>query len=370
MPNDVVDQLRQLAAAFDEVVDDISVDEIVGRTAEPAELDDARWSEARLQYPTSRLRHRLAFAAAAVLLIVGVAGALMLAGPDGSRPNSPADVLGVPTTTAIEGEGLADPPYGPLDYATTEHPLLLWPNGTVSDPPATTSGYGMRVCDSGWGTKILRVDPATGPAHTYSGTLCLFINLTTPRSDAVTTCAASTDQFNYARCQRRTDQTPTAGAGTAAPTVASPEQRNELAAFPSATSSEQTRPFTVEMTAATEQSSTVTFSDDVITVTLTRAEKADGVDLPGACYLINLPGATADGCAGHDLLATGLAYGAFKDGDGPIEIVGIVPDEVTEVDIGGITVTPTNNVWHYTATTGTALKITVRSVDGRTTSTS
>lgn len=370
MSNDVVDQLRQLAAAFDEVVDDISVDEIVGRATEPAKLNEVRWTEASMRYPAGRLRHRLAFAAAAVLLIVGVAGALMLAGRDGSGRNSPADVSGVPTTAAIEGEGQADPPYGPLDYATTEHPLLLWPNGTASDPPATTSGYGMRVCDSGWGTKILGVDPAIGPAHTYSGTLCLFINLTTPRSDAVTTCAASTDQFNYARCQRRTDQTASAGAGTAAPTVGTPEQRDELAAFPTATSSDQARPFSVEMTAATEQQSTFTFSDSSIAVTLTHAQKADGVDLPGVCFLIDLPGATADGCTGHDLLATGLAYGAFKDGDGPIEIVGIVPDEVTEIEIDGTTVTPDNNVWHYTATTGTALRITARSADGRTTSTS
>ena len=75
------------------------------------------------------------------------------------------------------------------------------------------------------------------------------------------------------------------------------------------------------MAAATDQS-TVTFTDNAIAVTLTRAQKADGVDPQGVCYLINVPGATADGCAGHDLLATGLAYGAFKDGDGPIEIVG------------------------------------------------
>ncbi len=368
MSNDVVDQIRQLAEAYDEHIDDISIDEIVGRATEPPELEDGRWTEANVQYPASRLRHRLAFAAAAVLLIAGVAGALALAGRDGSGRGDPADVLGVPTTTAIEGEGSADPPYGPLDYATTEHPLLLWPNATVSDPPATTTGYGMRVCDGGWGTKILRVDPATGPAHTYSGTLCLFINLTTPRPDAVTTCAASTDQFNYARCQRRTDKTPTAGAGAAAPTIATPEQRDELAAFPTATSSDQARPFSVEIAAAAEQRSTVTYGDNGVEVTLTR--EADGVDPQGVCYLINMPGATADGCAGHDLLATGLAYGAFKDGDGPIEIVGIVPDEVTAVEIDGTTVTPSNNVWRYTATTETALKITVRSADGRTASTS
>ncbi len=163
MSNDVVDQIRQLADAYDELVDDISIDEIVGQLTEPAELDEGRWTEANVQFPVSRLRHRLAFAAAAVLLIVGAAGALVLAGRDGSGRGDPADVLGVPTTSAVEGEGLARiPPTGHADYATTERPLLLWPDATVSDPPATTNGYGMRVCDGGWGTKILRVDAATG----------------------------------------------------------------------------------------------------------------------------------------------------------------------------------------------------------------
>ena len=31
----------------------------------------------------------------------------------------------------------------------------MWPEANVSDPPATTSGYGMQLCDSGYGTKIL-----------------------------------------------------------------------------------------------------------------------------------------------------------------------------------------------------------------------
>lgn len=71
------------------------------------------------------------------------------------------------------------------------------------------------------------------------------------------------------------------------------------------------------------------------------------------------------------LQATGLAYGAFQDGDGSIELVGIVPDDVISVKIDGTTITPENNIWHHTATAGgTALRITVQSTDGRTASTS
>ena len=54
MSNDVVDQIRQLADAYDELVDDISIDEIVGRATEPAELDEGRSTEANVQFPVSR----------------------------------------------------------------------------------------------------------------------------------------------------------------------------------------------------------------------------------------------------------------------------------------------------------------------------
>ena len=262
---------------------------------------------------------------------------------------------------------------GPLDYATTTDALPLWPGTNASDPPAATTAYGMQLCDGGAGTKIVRVDPDAGPAHSYSGTLCVFINLAEARPDAVTSCATTTGGFNYARCQRRIDQTDTAGAGTANSAVASTQQQVAMAAFPAATAAQQPEEFTPNVGAAADADSSVDFSDDAVSVTLTSAESddaaADTVDLPGVCLHADLPGATVDGCAGRYLLATGLAYGAFQDGDGPIEIIGVVPDEVTAIDINGTTLNPSNNVWHYTATPGAPLIITVRSADGRTAST-
>ena len=286
---------------------------------------------------------------------------------DDSAP--PATVPGsVPgSTIAVNAE--QDIPYGPLDYATTERALPMWPEVNLSDPPATTSGYGMQLCDSGYGTKILRVDPTSGPSSAYSGTLCVFIDLAEARVDAVTKCATSTDGFNYARCQRRTEQTDTTGAGTSERAVADAKDMAAMQAFPSATAWDQSELFDATVSAASAQDPSRTYRDGSVTVTLDTA--SDGavvdatVDQPGVCFEIEIPGAIVKGCVGHDLLATGLAYGAFQDGDGPIEIVGIVPDEVTAVEVDGQIITPRNNVWHYTATSGAPITITVRSADGR-----
>jgi hypothetical protein len=282
-----------------------------------------------------------------------------------AAPPSPTTGDDATAANSVPAEPSQDEPYGPLDYATTDSVLPLWPYANASNPAATTTGYGMKLCDSGYGTKILRVDPATGPAHAYSGTLCVFINLTEARPDAVTTCATTTDRFNYARCQRRTDQTDTTGAGTSVSALASDEQQTAMAAFPTATSWDQPEEFDFVVTAAANAPNTVDFSDNEIAVNITSAESDDSVDMPGVCFRVDLPGTAVDGCVGRGLLATGLAYGAFQDGDGPIEIIGIVPDEINEVEINGTTLTPTNNVWHYTTTQSAPLQITVRSTDGR-----
>ena len=288
---------------------------------------------------------------------------------DGMAPTAtvPGSIPGPTTTLAVAAEQSI--PFGPLDYATTERALPMWPEVNLSDPPATTSGYGMQLCDSGYGTKILRVDAASGPSSAYSGTLCVFIDLAEARVDAVTKCAPSTDQFNYARCQRRTDQTDTAGAGTSRRAVADAEDMAAMQAFPSATAADQAELFDATVSAASAQDPSRIYSDRSVTVTFDPASDGaivDGtVDQPGVCFEIKVPGATVKGCVGHDLLATGLAYGAFQDGDGPIEIVGIVPDEVTAVEVDGQIITPTNNVWHFTATSDAPITITVRSADGR-----
>jgi hypothetical protein len=289
------------------------------------------------------------------------------------------DDSAAPATVPGSVPGATDPdrtdagvPYEPLDFATTDDALPMWPEANVSDPPATTTGYGMALCDSGYGTKILRVDPSSGPSHAYSGTLCVFIDLVEPRVDAVTKCATSTDRFNYARCQRRTDRTDTAGPGTSRRAVVDADDMAAMQAFPLPTAWDQQELFDPTVSAASTHDGSPTYRDGSATVTLdaaTGGSVAATVDQPGVCFEIEISGATASGCVGGGLLATGLAYGAFQDGAGPIELVGIVSDEVTVIEVDGEIITPTNNVWHYTATAGDPLTITVRAEDGRTATT-
>ena len=277
------------------------------------------------------------------------------------------DANGIPVTNPPDPDG--DEPYGPLDYATTDRALPQWPDATASETAPTTTGYGMHRCDSGYGTKVLRVDPVSGPSHAYSGTLCVFVDLAVPRIGAITMCATTTEGVNYARCQRRTDQTETAGAGAAVTVRATAEQQTAMAAFPTATAWDGFDEFTFDLGAAINAEGAVDFRDDNAAVTITTSTIVDGVDTPGVCFVIAVSGATAHGCAGHDLIATGLAYGAFQDGDGLIEIVGIVPDEVATITIGDTTLTPINNVWRHTMRAGNALTITAEFTDGHTNAT-
>ena len=283
--------------------------------------------------------------------------------PEAPVPPSTSTENGLVPGTTVASQAPTDT-LGPLDYAGTDRGLQLWPSVSASDPPATTTGYGMRLCDGGYGTKIVRLDSTTAASHAYSGTLCVFVELTEPRSAAVTTCATSTELYHYARCIRRTDQTDTAGPGTAVSTVASGDQQAAMAAFPTATGWDQPAIFGAEVSAAAERDTSVDYQDDTVTVALRQSDARDGVDLPGVCFVVDVPGATADGCVGRSLLTTGLAYGAFQDGNGPIELVGIVTDDISTIEIDGTVVTPTNNVWHHTITDATAPRITVRSTDG------
>lgn len=344
------------------LLDELAADHHVGH-APPL---DARTLPVELEPRRRPSAPRLLAAAACAALAVG--GLVFV----GSRDDPDPTTGNAPATDPSDVAGEEAVPYGPLDYATTEQELPMWPEANVSDPPATTSAYGMDLCDSGYGTKILRVDPTSGPSHAYSGTLCVFIDLAEPRVDAVTSCATSTEGFNYARCQRRTDNTDTAGAGSSRQAIADADDIATMRSFPSATAWDQAELFDADVAATSTQPSPEAFSDGAVTVALDAAT-GDGVaatvEQPGVCFQIQLPGATATGCVGRALLATGLAYGAFQDGDGPIELVGIVPDEVTAIDVDGTTITPTNNVWHYTAESDRPLTITVGSADGRTAST-
>lgn len=307
--------------------------------------------------PLPSKQHALRYigAAAALVAVIGGLVALNHRGDESSR----SDPVAPATTTADHDESW-------LDYTTTNSPLPLWPQIAASVPAATTVGYGLRLCDDGFGTKVMRVDPTQGPGHAYSGTLCVNIQLDQPRLDATTSCATSTQAssdgnngYTYARCQRRTTPSEPDGTGTSAPTTASGSAQAQMAAFPGPTRHDQDEPFGTRVTGAASGAAA-----NFETVSVTLSTNADRV-----CASITLPGAIANACISGVLLSTGLAYGAFQNGDGLIEVVGIVPDEVTSIEINGTAVTPTSNVWHYTATSGKPLTITVRSASGTAAST-
>ena len=71
----------------------------------------------------------------------------------------------VPGTTVVAPATTIDP----LVFAGTESWLPRWPAISVSAPSASTSGYGMQLCDSGYGTKIMRVDSPTDTHHAVLG---------------------------------------------------------------------------------------------------------------------------------------------------------------------------------------------------------
>ena len=287
--------------------------------------------------------------------------------PSGAIPSPSTEAAAIApgvSQTTVSIDGTENPfPYTSLDYATTETWLPRWPAVFASEPPATTSAYGMNLCDDGYGTRVMRVDSAKGPAHAYSGTLCVFIELAQPRVDATTSCATTTidktDARTYARCQRRTVLTDTDGAGSAIPSVASSAAQTQMASFPGPTAWNQDKPFGSHVTGAVEGSSL-----DYGSVSVGLSMQSNRV-----CVTIGLSDANATGCVGEATLATGLAYGAFQNGDGPIEVVGVVPDDVTAVEIGGTVVIPKSNVWHFSALPSDPLTITVHAADGRTAAT-
>lgn len=88
-------------------------------------------------------------------------------------------------------------------------------------------------------------------------------------------------------------------------------------------------------------------------------------DPNGFCYRIVLPsGVDSTGCFDEPTLRSGFAYGAYRDHDWPLTIIGVVPDDVAGVEIAGESVGVVDNVWTYEATDGDDLAFTVVGQDG------
>ena len=150
---------------------------------------------------------------------------------------------------------------------------------------------------------------------------------------------------NYAQCKVLAASTdgavPTEGDGEPA-ADAEPEDSALLPATPS----DLPQIFSDQISAVSLVESDQ-YSDDSVSVTLSK----DG-DPQVTRFRISLADASSERCLDRFLLTTGFAYGAFERGAGPIEVVGIVPDDATTVQIAGKSVAVHNNVWHYTGQPG------------------
>jgi hypothetical protein len=104
----------------------------------------------------------------------------------------------------------------------------------------------------------------------------------------------------------------------------------------------------------------VAYADDSATVTFHPSAPGDIT-----CFTVKLPGSSSESCLDAATLRTGLGHGAWQDHDGPVEVIGVVPDDVAYVEIAGETIKVQNNVWHYQGTGGDDLSFTVYSADGQ-----
>jgi hypothetical protein len=416
---DVHDRLRALAEQLDRDIPHVSTDEVlerVGGVAIATHPGDRHETDGWAG-PTSRRARPWLTAVAAGLIVLLIGGLLVTDRRDGggpsasptSNPSSEAvvmpDLIGttseeainqldelglvvvilqsddpdgtfdtVVATDPVAGTGLAAgaavhitvgyPPGqgGPLDFATTDEPLPIWPHMSVSEPAATTSGYGLAFC-SGVATMRAAVDSSSGPEHSYYGTMCSFITLDEPRPSTVVSCATITDGTDYARCRRLSDQTEN-GPGMNRPTTAKGDEADRLDMLPTPTGWDEPATFGTTVSAAANSATQIDYEDERVTVTIVA-----GDDNTPVKTTIRLPGAVVEATAGPQIIQSGLAYAAYQDRSGAIDIVGIVPDDVTEVEIAGTVVPVANNVWHYASTTNQPLDFVVRSAEGKSAST-
>lgn len=113
MAMDVVEQIRQLTAAFDEFVVDVGVDEVIARGEGTAPTGDPGWNQSRREViDNGSPRTRLGLVAAAVLLVGGLVGALTWIGRGGSDSTDSttpmADVVESPATTPASDGSAAE----------------------------------------------------------------------------------------------------------------------------------------------------------------------------------------------------------------------------------------------------------------------
>lgn len=112
--------------------------------------------------------------------------------------------------------------------------------------------------------------------------------------------------------------------------------------------------------AASDVNAAPAMEDDRLTATLTPGDEPNDV-----CVEFVLPFETHSACVALADIQTGLLFITSTAHGGPIDVIGIVSDDVVQVEIAEQTIPVVNNVWHFVGDAGDDLSFVVSSADGR-----
>ncbi|TPW12197.1 MAG: hypothetical protein FD127_2787 [Acidimicrobiaceae bacterium] len=110
---------------------------------------------------------------------------------------------------------------------------------------------------------------------------------------------------------------------------------------------------------ASKLASEPAFQDERVTVYL-----GPGPSAGDTCFRLLVGDETHTGCVPIGEIRTGLIYIATQSHGGPVDVIGLVPDDATTVRIAGSVITVRNNVWHHVGYAGDDLGFDVVSSDG------
>lgn len=141
MPVDVVEQVRRLVEAFDELVDDVSADEVVQRVSGGTDSREPTHPTPERSPDRSSWR-RVSLAAAAVVLVAGLVGALVWVNADRSTPSSETPPPTAQATVPAGSLGQVVWPVPPRGYATLEDLIGAFTAEVLAWDPSDTARVG------------------------------------------------------------------------------------------------------------------------------------------------------------------------------------------------------------------------------------